>query len=109
MNVITRTIVVAKDHPSLPGHFPDRPIVPGVVLLDSILTEVLASFPPGTRLVAIPTVKFRRPVEPDEVVTVRIDVTDRSHTASVQFAATVDDALVAEGAFALSIAPLVEL
>ena len=28
---------VAADHPALPGHFPGRPIVPGVLLLDAVL------------------------------------------------------------------------
>ena len=27
---------VAADHPALPGHFPGRPIVPGVVILDHV-------------------------------------------------------------------------
>jgi 3-hydroxymyristoyl/3-hydroxydecanoyl-(acyl carrier protein) dehydratase len=26
-----------EDHPALPGHFPGRPIVPGVLLLDAVL------------------------------------------------------------------------
>ena len=28
---------VAADHPALPGHFPGRPIIPGVVLLQIVL------------------------------------------------------------------------
>jgi 3-hydroxyacyl-[acyl-carrier-protein] dehydratase len=30
---------VAADHPALPGHFPGRPIVPGVVILDLLVEE----------------------------------------------------------------------
>lgn len=49
--------VIGPDHPSLPGHFPGRPVVPGVVLL----SEVLACLPPGTTLL---TAKFTAPVLP---------------------------------------------
>ena len=35
--------VVAPDHPSLPGHFPGRPLVPGVVLLDRVLEAIEAA------------------------------------------------------------------
>jgi len=32
---------ISADHPSLPGHFPDRPLVPGVVILDEVLTALV--------------------------------------------------------------------
>ena len=34
--------VVAAGHPALPGHFPGRPIVPGVLLLDHVLRGIEA-------------------------------------------------------------------
>ncbi|RBC43168.1 hypothetical protein BRN41_12545, partial [Xanthomonas oryzae pv. oryzae] len=34
--------VVPHDHPCLPGHFPGRPVVPGVVVLDHVLQAVEA-------------------------------------------------------------------
>ena len=54
---------VPPGHPSLPGHFPERPIVPGVVLLE----ETLALLPPGVTLL---TAKFTAPVLPGEVIEV---------------------------------------
>ena len=55
---------IGANHPSLPGHFPGRPVVPGVVLLD----EVLAQLPPGATLV---TAKFTAPVGPGTEVEIR--------------------------------------
>ncbi len=54
-------------HPSLPGHFPDQPVVPGVVLLE----ETLACLPPGAMLL---TAKFTAPVLPG----VTVDVASRT-------------------------------
>ena len=32
-----QTMLVKHDHPSLSGHFPNNPIVPGVVILDQVM------------------------------------------------------------------------
>ena len=61
------TFSIAASHPSLPGHFPGHPIVPGVVLLDEAMA---CSLPPGARLAGFDVVKFTRPVLPGEAVEV---------------------------------------
>ena len=33
---VRRPIRIEADHPSLPGHFPGRPLVPGVMLLEQV-------------------------------------------------------------------------
>jgi 3-hydroxyacyl-[acyl-carrier-protein] dehydratase len=60
---------IPDDHPSLAGHFPGRPIVPGVVVLDAALALILADRP--TDVVAgLDDVKFLVPVLPGSEVTV---------------------------------------
>src|SRR5689334_285190 len=59
---------IPATHAALPGHFPGRPVVPGVVLLDEALALVRTAWPnDGT---ALPRVKFLRPVLPGETVDV---------------------------------------
>ena len=56
---------IPHDHPSLPGHFPGRPIVPGVVLLERVLEAIeLMHVPLGA--LRLPQVKFMQPLLPGE-------------------------------------------
>jgi 3-hydroxymyristoyl/3-hydroxydecanoyl-(acyl carrier protein) dehydratase len=61
----------AHDHPALPGHFPGRPIVPGVLLLASVEDMLRAA---GLRVIACATAKFLAPVLPDQMLDIRADV-----------------------------------
>lgn len=63
---------IAPDHPCLPGHFPGRPLVPGVVLLDRVLAAIEAAHkPPGP--LRLPQVKFVQPLLPGEAARVELD------------------------------------
>jgi 3-hydroxymyristoyl/3-hydroxydecanoyl-(acyl carrier protein) dehydratase len=62
---------VPLDHPSLPGHFPGRPIVPGVLLLDAVMQAAASRrADPPTRLLRA---KFPAPVLPGETVEITLD------------------------------------
>ncbi len=56
---------IPADHPSLPGHFPDTPIVPGVVLLEQVL-RALEAWQGERAVVGIPSLKFLRPLLPEQ-------------------------------------------
>lgn len=64
---ITRALCVRADHPSLPGHFPRQPVVPGVVLLDRV-AAALAEAGCG-RFARLGVVKFLAPLLPEEEAT----------------------------------------
>ena len=55
---------VAADHPSLPGHFPGNPIVPGVLLLDGVMHGLQHAT--GLRLSHLKQVKFISALLPEE-------------------------------------------
>ena len=61
--------MIPQDHPSLPGHFPGRPIVPGVVVLDCALAALLRARP-AVRLTGFDEVRFVAPVSPGAEVSV---------------------------------------
>jgi 3-hydroxyacyl-[acyl-carrier-protein] dehydratase len=64
--VIEKRGTIGADHPALPGHFPGNPIVPGVVLLNEVLSAV-------PRRMDIPWAKFHAPLMPGEEFAIRID------------------------------------
>ena len=86
------SFTIAPDHPSLAGHFPGRPIVPGVVLLDEVAALVLALCP-GQRVAGFPAVRFSHPVRPGDTVAVAV--------ADGKFVCTVGTSTVAQGSLLL--------
>ena len=64
---------VPVDHPAFAGHFPDNPIVPGVVLLDQAILfagSLQPATPAGWR---VGNAKFLSPVGPGAELLFRLD------------------------------------
>lgn len=59
-------------HPSLPGHFPGRPVVPGVVVLERVVAAIEATHGPLPPL-RLPQVKFLRPLLPGQPARIELD------------------------------------
>ena len=64
MAELNAQIIVPLNHPCYAGHFPKRPILPGVVLLELVVEHVGRGAPRG-----IPGVKFQRALAPGETFT----------------------------------------
>ena len=60
-------------HPSLPGHFPGRPVVPGVVVLDRVYAAIEAAHGSALGATRLPQVKFVQPLLPGERARVELD------------------------------------
>ena len=89
--------MIGADHPSLPGHFPGAPLVPGVVILDEILAA-LAAWREGCQLTAIRAVKFLVPLKPEQPFTICLSG-DRNAEGELDFCCRVEDRVIAEGRF----------
>jgi 3-hydroxymyristoyl/3-hydroxydecanoyl-(acyl carrier protein) dehydratase len=66
--------VVPPDHPALPGHFPGRPIVPGVVLIDRAILFAERLLGCADVCWQIANAKFLSPVGPGETLAFRLEV-----------------------------------
>jgi 3-hydroxyacyl-[acyl-carrier-protein] dehydratase len=96
MNLSNMRLRFAPDHPALAGHFPQHPIIPGVLLLDEALHVIEAAAqvePPrsGTHW-HIANVKFHRPVQPGE--SLRLDCTEQE-SGMMRIELHADEVLVA--------------
>lgn len=68
-----RTFSVPADHPVFAGHFPGRPLVPGVMLLEWVLLEVAAAVARAPASLRVREVKFFTPLEPARIARLRFE------------------------------------
>lgn len=69
------TVRIPGTHPSLPGHFPGRPIVPGVVLLQCVLDEAERWLGHALSIRALPQAKFSAPLLPEQSAELELRLT----------------------------------
>jgi 3-hydroxymyristoyl/3-hydroxydecanoyl-(acyl carrier protein) dehydratase len=107
MNEITAHRTVPRDHPSLAGHFPGRPIVPGVVLLDWVLAAIRSALSRQVNLEAVVSTKFLQAVPPEARVDMHIKLAAESDGhLKARFVCSHAGATVAEGSLLLSLEAL---
>jgi predicted hotdog family 3-hydroxylacyl-ACP dehydratase len=88
---------IPLEHPSLPGHFPGNPIVPGVVILDEVAAS-LADWR-GRRMTRIHLAKFVRPLLPDQNFNILLTA---PNATQVDFQCRVKDRPIVAGRFEMS-------
>jgi 3-hydroxyacyl-[acyl-carrier-protein] dehydratase len=104
---------VSFNEPWFPGHFPQRPIMPGVLILEclaqigGILAYASDPFDPSNNLMfflGIDRAKFRHVVSPGDRLDLYVEVLHhRSNVWKLRGEASVDGALCAEGELLASI------
>jgi 3-hydroxyacyl-[acyl-carrier-protein] dehydratase len=103
---------ITFNEPYFPGHFPHRPVMPGVLILE-VMAQVgaLVSYRPGdpemdVAIARISEMKIRRPVVPgDQLVILGECTKDRGQMLVLELKAYVGDALVTEIELLASVTP----
>ena len=103
---------VTLNEPQFQGHFPERPLMPGVLIVESmaqvggIIVKQMADLPKGLFVFAgINNVKFRKPVIPGDqlIITCELLSIKRQRFGKVKGEAHVDGQLVCSGELMFSI------
>ena len=87
--------IIRANHPTLPGHFPGAPIVPGVVILDEVLAALI-EWRHDSELIGIRMVKFLAPLQPDQAFTISLSAKNEQ-AAQVNFCCRAKDRVIVEG------------
>lgn len=95
-NAMHATVLcIPHDHPSLPGHFPGQPVVPGVLLLDLIVAAAEAWLGTAVSVRSLPQVKFIAPLLPGQKARLEL----KRAGEEFRFILRRDAAILAQGAF----------
>ena len=85
-------------HPSLQGHFPGNPVVPGVVILNEVV-ELVERALSGKTVTGIKFVKFIKPLRSDMEVVLRVE---KNKAGSVGIACEHNERVIVKGRLVLA-------
>jgi len=71
MNEQIQHYTIAATHPCFAGHFPNNPVVPGVVVLDYV-RQLLSQWQPTLRIKTLRQAKFLQPLYPEQVFSIHL-------------------------------------
>jgi 3-hydroxyacyl-[acyl-carrier-protein] dehydratase len=84
---------IPHSHPALPGHFPGRPVVPGVVLLDQVLCAAEQWLGDSLRVHSLQLAKFAAPLLPDQDAQIQLKL----QGSELRFTITRTGEVIAQG------------
>jgi len=105
---------VTANEPQFTGHFPDYPLMPGVLIVEAIAQAggalLLQEYPDRDNMLMVFTgidgAKFRRPVTPGDQLKIEVTVVNwRSRAVKMRGEVKVDGRLVAEATVTCQIVP----
>jgi 3-hydroxymyristoyl/3-hydroxydecanoyl-(acyl carrier protein) dehydratase len=91
--------LIHADHPSLPGHFPGAPLIPGVLILDEVVAA-LEEWRQDSQLSGIRRVKFLEPLKPEQLFTISLSATSKN-AGEVSFCCSAQERVIVEGRLAV--------
>lgn len=89
MTEVASLLCVPMDHPVLSGHFPGRPIVPGVMLLEWVLREAGNRMGRRASDLRVRECKFLEPLLPAETATLDCSIDARRCIFRIQRGITI--------------------
>jgi 3-hydroxyacyl-[acyl-carrier-protein] dehydratase len=110
---------VTIGEPFFQGHFPGEPVMPGVLILESMgqVASILVAVRMGNQgkgegnemiafLTGVDKARFRKPVRPGDRLVTKAELTKvRGFAGKAKVTGYVDDVVVAEGEFTFMVAP----
>jgi 3-hydroxymyristoyl/3-hydroxydecanoyl-(acyl carrier protein) dehydratase len=91
--------IIRANHPTLPGHFPGAPLVPGVVILDEVLAALM-EWRQDSQLSGIQSVKFLAPLKPEQPFTISLSATSKN-AGEVSFCCRAEERVIVKGRLAV--------
>ena len=95
--VLPIVLPIHDDHPAYAGHFPGRPVLPGVVLLDAALSAISDATGRSLSTRELASAKFLSPVTPGETLTLEQRTTA---SGAIEFTIRANERIVARGTVA---------
>src|SRR5262249_32208854 len=87
--------IIHANHPSLPGHFPGAPLVPGVVILDEVIATLI-EWRQKSQLTGVRLVKFLAPLQPEQAFTISLSAKNEN-AGEINFCCRAEDRIIVEG------------
>ena len=97
---IKAAIKVPTDSPWLDGHFPGKPVLPGLAQIYMVYDVIQQAYKRKLRVSSVSRVRFKRIVGPDDLLTVRVVPMERE-ADTFSFRIQIRDTLVCSGVMRL--------